>query len=261
MKRVIAAAKGGVGKSTISVNLAAVFASNGKKTLVIDLDPQCNSSRYLLGDAAKTISPNLYDYFESILSVNYTFFPVPAKPMSTYVHATSFENLFILPSSAKIVDLQDRLTSKLKMLKLRDALIELESEYDEIIIDTANSYNFFSMSAMIAADAALLPFDCDDFSRDALYATLGNIAEIRGDHNSSLRIEGIVVNQYQPRANLPQKLVDELINEGLPVLTTKLSQSIAIKESHQKGIPMIYMDKSHKLSQEFVSLHAELHAH
>lgn len=114
---------------------------------------------------------------------------------------------------------------------------------------------------MIAADAALLPFDCDDFSRDALYATLGNIAEIRGDHNSSLRIEGIVVNQYQPRANLPQKLVDELINEGLPVLTTKLSQSIAIKESHQKGIPMIYMDKSHKLSQEFVSLHAELHAH
>ena len=253
MKRVIFNQKGGVGKSTIAVNLAAIAAHQGKKTLVIDMDPQCNSSRYLLGDDAKTVSPTLFDYFSQTL--NFTIYPTPALK---FVHATPFENLFVIPSHSEIADLLTKLESRHKIYKLRDTLTELSGEFDEIILDTPPAYNFFSQSALIAADRCLIPFDCDDFSRQALYALVKNIEEIRADHHPKLQIEGIVVNQFQPRANLPQRLVGELRAEGLPVLDSKLSSSIKIRESHDKGLPMIHLDPRHKLSQEFANLYREI---
>jgi chromosome partitioning protein len=253
MKRIIFNQKGGVGKSTIAVNLAAIAAASGKKTLLIDMDAQCNSSRYLLGDAAKEVKPTIADYFEETLG--YSFFP---KPAGTYIHATPFDNLFLMPSSAGLGDLQAKLDSRHKIYKLRDTLKELEKGYDEIFIDTPPAYNFYTQSALIAADTCLIPFDCDDFSRDALYTLMNNVAEIRADHNAQLRIEGIVVNQFQHRANLPQRLVDELIAQGLPVFNSKLSSSIVIRESHNQCLPMIHLDKNHKLSNEFTALYNEL---
>jgi len=86
------------------------------------------------------------------------------------------------------------------------------------------------------------------------------VKEIKADHNASLEIEGIVVNQFQPRANLPQRLVDELKEEGLPVMENKLSSSIRIRESHERNLPMIHLDRGHKLSQEFLALYGELQA-
>lgn len=255
MKRVIFNQKGGVGKSTIAVNLAAIAAHEGKKTLLIDIDPQCNASRYLLGDAAKTASPTLADYFEQTL--NFSLF---SKPASAFVHPTRFENLFIIPSHPEIGELQSKLESRHKIYKLRDTLNELGKEFDVIVMDTPPAYNFFTQSALIAADACLIPFDCDDFSRQALYTLMENVAEIRADHNDALRIEGIVVNQFQPRASLPKQLVDALREEGLPVLNTHLSSSIKIRESHQRGLPMVHLDARHKLSQEFLALHQELDA-
>jgi chromosome partitioning protein len=163
-----------------------------------------------------------------------------------------------MPAHSEIAELLSRLESRHKIYKLRDTLNELLAEFDEIIIDTPPSYNFFSQSALIAADCCLIPFDCDDFSRQALYSLMKNIDEIRADHNPSLRIEGIVVNQFQPRANLPQRLVDELKAEGLPVLDSKLSSSIKIRESHDLGLPMIHLDARHKLSREFMHLYEEI---
>lgn len=253
MKRIIFNQKGGVGKSTIAVNLAAIASYNGKKTLLVDMDAQCNSSRYLLGDAAKEISPTIANYFEEMLG--YSFFP---KAASTYIHATPFENLFLMPSNASLGELQSKLDSRHKIYKLRDTLNELAKEYDEIFIDTPPAYNFFTQSALIAADTCLIPFDCDDFSREALYTLMNNVAEIRADHNAGLRIEGIIVNQFQHRANLPQRLVDELIAKGLPVFSSKLSSSIVIRESHNQCLPMIHLDKNHKLSNEFSALYDEL---
>jgi chromosome partitioning protein len=255
MKRVIFNQKGGVGKSTIAVNLAAIAAHQGKRTLLIDLDPQGNSSRYLLGAEAATTAPTMAAYFEHMLS--YAFFP---KPADDYVHATPFENLSIMVAHPEIGELQSKLESRHKIYKLRDTLNELAKDYDEIFVDTPPAYNFFTQSALIAADSCLIPFDCDDFSRQALYTLMANVAEIRADHNPALAIEGIVVNQFQPRARLPQRLVDELVAEGLPVFASKLSSSIRIRESHDRNLPMIHLDARHKLSLEFLALFGELQA-
>ncbi|MGV7206616.1 ParA family protein [Oxalobacteraceae bacterium A2-2] len=253
MKRVIFNQKGGVGKSTIAVNLAAIAAHQGKRTLLIDLDPQCNSSRYLLGDAAQQAAPTVAAYFEQTLA--FTIFPTPAR---SYVHATPFENLSLIVSHPEIGDLQSKLESRHKIYKLRDLLNELEAEFDEIFVDTPPAYNFFSQSALIAAERCLIPFDCDDFSRQALYTLMNNVAEIQSDHNPRLRIEGIVVNQFQPRASLPQRMVARLLEEGLPVLDSKLSSSVRIRESHEHNLPMVHLDVRHKLSQEFRQLYDEL---
>lgn len=255
MKRVIFNQKGGVGKSTIAVNLAAIAAYEGKRTLLIDIDPQCNASRYLLGEQAKTAAPTLAQYFEQQL--NFSLF---SKPSSSFVHATPFERLFVIPSHPEIGDLQSKLESRHKIYKLRDTLEELAKDYDEIIMDTPPAFNFFTLSALIAADTCLIPFDCDDFSRQALYTLMNNVREIQSDHNANLRIEGIVVNQFQPRASLPVRLVKELREEGLPVLDSHLSSSVKIRESHDLGLPMIHLDHRHKLAQEFLALYRELEA-
>ncbi|WGG49890.1 ParA family protein [Rugamonas sp. DEMB1] len=255
MKRVIFNQKGGVGKSTIAVNLAAIAAHQGKRTLLIDIDPQCNASRYLLGQAAGELAPTVAAYFEQMLS--FSMFP---RPAAQFVHPTPFENLAIMVSNPEIGDLQSKLESRHKIYKLRDTLNELAQDYDEIFVDTPPAYNFFTQSALIAADRCLIPFDCDDFSRQALYTLVNNVAEIRADHNPALQIEGIIVNQFQPRALLPQRMVDELLAEGLPVLASKLSSSIRIRESHELNRPMIHLDPRHKLSLEFVELFRELQA-
>jgi len=163
-------------------------------------------------------------------------------------------------ATPQLEELQGKLESRHKIYKLREALAELDGDYDRIYIDTPPALNFYTRSALIAAQGCLIPFDCDDFSRRALYALLENVQEIQADHNADLKVEGIVVNQFQPRANLPLKLVQELIDEGLPVLQPYLSASVKIRESHQQATPMIHLDARHKLTLDFVSLHDTLRA-
>ncbi len=252
MRRVVFNQKGGVGKSTIVCNLAAICASEGRRTLVIDLDAQANSTQYLLGPASVDVKPNVADFFETALTFN--FRPID---VTSFIRPTPFENLDIMPAHPDLDALHGKLESRYKIYKMRDALNELDM-YDAVYIDTPPALNFYTRSALIAVERCLIPFDCDDFSRRALYALLDNVKEIQQDHNADLAVEGIVVNQFQPRASLPQKLVDELVDEGLPVLTSRLSSSVKIRESHQQAKPVIHLDPSHKIAREFVALHQEL---
>lgn len=253
MKRVIFNQKGGVGKSTIVCNLAAISAERGLTTAVIDLDPQGNSSQYLMGEDWQQQDTNVARYFEKTLG-----FKLSESDPADYCVETQFERLWIMPSSMELHDLQSKLEAKHKIYKLRDAMDQLLDQVDCIYIDTPPAFNFYTLSALIASDRCIIPFDCDEFSRKALYQLLDNVAETREDHHPDLAIEGIVVNQYQPRSNLPRRMVQDLKDDGLPVFETAISSSVVVKESHEASSPLIHFRPSHKVSLQFEALYEEL---
>ncbi|WP_180131435.1 ParA family protein [Acinetobacter sp. YH12072] len=275
--RVVFNQKGGVGKSSIAVNLAAISAHQGFKTLLIDLDPQANSSQYLLGDDATyssdkpALEPNIENYFEDVLGNQQSkslignaigsILKTRAKGLESYLHQSPFKNLDVIPASPSLGTLAHALESKHKIYKLRDALQPLAEHYDRVFIDTPPAFNFFTLSALIAADRVLIPFDCDVFSKRALQTLIENVIETQDDHNERLEIEGIVVNQFQAQAKLPREVVQQLIDEGLPVLNSMLPPSVLMKESHQKNQPLIHLATDHKLTQAYQSLFNEIEQH
>ena len=250
MRRVVFNQKGGVGKSSIACNLAAISAHRGRRTLVVDLDPQGNSTQYLTGRASSELSDTVMDLLEQTIS-----FKIYNRKPEEFIHSTPFENLHVLPSSPELDFLERKLEAKHKIYKLRDYLTKLSSLYDDIYIDTAPALNFYTRSALIASQRCLIPFDCDDFSRQALYNILGEIQELQEDHNPDLVVEGIVANQFQSQASLPRRLVQELTEEGLPMLPVRLSASVKMKESHQASQPLIHMAPKHNLTKQFNDLY------
>ena len=253
MRRVVFNQKGGVGKSSIACNLAAVSAVQGYRTLLVDLDAQANSSHYLSGVAGDDLPTGIADFFKQVLAGG-----AAGKKARPPISETRFDNLHLVGATAELADLQPKLEAKHKINKLRKLLDNLSEEYERIYIDTPPALNFFTLSALIAADRCLIPFDCDSFSRQALYSLLAEIEELQEDHNPALLVEGIVVNQFQPRAALPQQIIDELLAEGLPVLPVHLMSSVRMRESHQVCLPLVHFDPKHKLTQQFVALHEHL---
>ncbi|QIC61311.1 ParA family protein [Acinetobacter schindleri] len=272
--RVVFNQKGGVGKSSIAVNLAAISAHQGHKTLLIDLDPQANSSQYLLGDDATysgdkpALEPNIENYFDEVLGSQQnkslignaigSILKTRTKGLESYVHQSPFKHLDVIPASPSLGTLAHALESKHKIYKLRDALQQLTGQYERVFIDTPPAFNFFTLSALIAADRVLIPFDCDVFSKRALHTLIENVIETQDDHNDRLEIEGIVVNQFQAQAKLPREVVQQLKDEGLPVLENMLPPSVIMKESHQKNQPLIHLATDHKLTQAYQSLFNEI---
>lgn len=255
MKRVIFNQKGGVGKTSLTCNLAAAASKLGRKVLVLDLDSQANATQYLLGREAKEITKSIADFFSSTLS-----FKLFKDTLRECVYSTPHDNLWVIPSEGSLSELQPKLEARYKIFKLREALDSLiESEgFTDVFFDTPPALNFYTMSALIAADRVLIPFDCDAFSADALTKVMNIIQEVASDHQPGLESEGIIINQFQSQAKLPQEGVAALVEKGFKVLTPYLSASIAMRESHAAHIPLVILKPKHKLSEEFMALAASL---
>lgn len=251
MRRVVFTPKGGVGKSSITCNLAAISAQRGLRTLVVDLDTQCNATEYLLRRPADELRDTVADLFEQSLSINF----LSKRAPDAFVHATPYPNLSVMPSSHGLDFLESKLEARQKVYKLREALKELGRSFDRVYLDTPPAVSFYTRSALIAAERCLVPFDCDSFSQKAVYQVVETIAELREDHNPGLAMEGIVVNSFQPQAKLPRQLMDALVAEGLPVLPTYLSASVKMRESHSESTPLVHFAPTHKLTLQFLELH------
>lgn len=251
LKRVIFNQKGGVGKTTITCNLAAAMAKSGMKTLVVDLDAQANSSHYLLGSAYRDKPKNISDFFETTLS-----FKLFKNSLKNCLYATRHKNLWIIPADRALIELQPKLESRYKIFKLRDAIEELiaSESFDQVLFDTPPALNFYTMSALMAADRVLVPFDCDAFSAEALEQVKEVVNDVRQDHQPELHIEGIVINHFQPQAKLPLQAIKAISDRGFTILKPYLSTSIVVRESHSEQCPVVYFKPGHKLAGEYLAL-------
>ncbi|MCY7296835.1 ParA family protein [Alteromonas sp. a30] len=252
MIRVLFNKKGGVGKSSLAVNLAAISASKGHNTLLIDLDTQCNSTHYLNIPDTKR-DDTIAGLFEQTIT-----FHLRRKPAHEFAVDTGYENLSMIPGSPHLADIENELDSRHKIYKLRDALQEATEQYSRIYIDTPPALNFYSLSALIAANSVLIPIDCDDFAIQGLFNLQQHIREIQEDHNPDLTVEGIIANQYLSTAKLPNQIIQSLINEGHPVIPTYVAQSVKMRESHQVRKPLLHMAPKHKISQSLMAIYEYL---
>lgn len=249
MGKVIAVAnqKGGVGKSTTVINLAAFIGSRGRKVLCIDLDAQGNvTSGY--GIRKKTVQYSSYDLL------------IGRAGIGEAVIATEFENVSIVPSTSalagaeiEIADLDDRLKRlKMQILMCRDS-------YDYIFIDCPPSLSLVTLNGLVAADSLIIPLQCEFFSLEGLSQLDQIIKHVRSNENPSLTIEGILFTMFDPRLNVTNQVVNE-VKKVFPdqVFETTIPRNVRLSEAPSYGMPVMYYDKSSKGTEAYARLGCEL---
>jgi chromosome partitioning protein len=246
--RVIYNQKGGVGKTTLAVNLATLTALSGQRTLLVDSDPQGNSTTYLLG-SINTPSKNLADYYESCLGVH-LFRPQLMEYVTT---DTGVKNLHLVPGSRELEDLRNKLENKHKILKLREGI--RNTSYDAVYFDPPPANDFFALSCLIAANEVIVPIDCDTFSVQAAKDICQLVDEVKADHNPDLKIMGLLINQYQKNSRHAALILRDLESLGLPILTPYIPQSVKVRESHSDARPLVISQPKNPVSTALMEFH------
>ena len=239
--------KGGVGKTTTSVNLAACLGKMGKKTLLVDADPQGNATSGVAIDKSK-VKFSTY----SIL--------VDGAKAEQCVLTTPYDNLHILPSSLDLAAAELEIAEKPhREALLKNALLPIKQYYDYIIIDCPPSLGLITANALTVADTFLVPIQCEYYALEGLSQLIHTVRRIKRQYNESIEIEGVLLTMYDGRLNLTQQVVDE-VKKFFPrkVFKTVVPRGVRLSEAPSFGMPVIYYDKSCKGSQAYTALAEEI---
>lgn len=249
MVKVIAIAnqKGGVGKTTTSVNLSACLADLGKKVLLIDIDPQGNSTSGL-GIKKTEIKQCTYDVL------------VNDFPLESAVLSTSVDNLKLLPATIQLAGAEIELVSIMsRETKLKRALDKAKYSYDYVMIDCPPSLGLLTINSLTAANSVLVPIQCEFYALEGLSQLMNTITLVQKNLNPALTLEGVVLTMFDARTNLSIQVVDEVKNHfRSKVYQTIIPRNVRLSEAPSHGLPVIKYDPKSKGAEVYVDLAKEV---
>jgi len=242
MSKVIAIAnqKGGVGKTTTAVNLSSCLAVKGKKVLIIDIDPQGNTSSGL-GVDKTGIDTSIYDVI------------INDVPIKDTLLQTKIDNLLISPSNIQLVSVISRET------RLKYAIEPVRDEFDYIIIDCPPSLGLITVNALTSADTILVPIQCEYYALEGLSQLMNTVKIVQKHLNPSLKVEGVVLTMFDARTNLSIQVVEEVKKYfGNKVYRTIIPRNVRLSEAPSYGLPIILYDSKSKGAECYMELAEEV---
>jgi chromosome partitioning protein len=247
MGRIVAVAnqKGGVGKTTTAINLAAGLAALDRKVLLVDVDPQANATSGL-GEARKDNGINTYGV-------------LLGEPAAAAIRPTQFPNLSLLPSTRDLVGAEIELVEKPdRERRLREALSPVRSEFDVVFLDSPPSLSLLTLNALTAADAVLVPIQTEYFALEGLSELMDTIERVRESFNPALALDGIVLTMFDDRTNLARQVADDIREHfGDRVYRTVIPRNIRLGEAPSFGKPVLAYDIKSKGAEAYLALARE----
>ncbi|MBQ4348569.1 MAG: ParA family protein [Clostridia bacterium] len=238
--------KGGVGKTTTSVNLAATIGSFGYKTLLVDVDPQGNATSGL-GVNKRDVKASTYDMI------------VGDSKAEEILINTPFKCLDLLPSDMNLAGAELELVDmKNRDSRIKNALAPLKEKYEFIIIDCPPSLGLLTVNVLCAADSVIVPIQCEYYALEGLSQLMNTIRQVKRLYNPLIDLEGVLLTMYDGRLNLTQQVVNE-VKRFFPqkVYATVIPRNVRLSEAPSFGQPVLYYDKSSKGSLAYVDFTKE----